>query len=347
MTIAGAHFDADAADNTVLFGDAAVAVSAASETELTVTVPAMTESQVAVAVKTGAGHSKSVPLKVSIAGEATALEPQVAFTGQTVLIRGAGLAEGAISVQIGGMEPRSMERAADGVRVVVPDLGLPEGSRTTVAVQAGPKARSFELLIGHLPLLLDVEPKSGRVGQKLVLSGRGFDPDRHANPVTFAGHPALVLSAKTTEITAVVPPPPAGDMHPEIAVAVTVAGSTSAERATYQVARGATSGFRPSFFPDAVTEITGDDPAIVATEIGPVLLLAGALGGLAPSARSPPLRRSTPWSTPRPGASPTSSCARALRPWSPWPVPHARCWQQRRRTSPPTRGDGMAAGRAG
>ena len=275
LTISGNHFDSDASDNTVLFGENAAAVSAASETELTVTVPAGTRSEVFLAVKTRAGRSNPVPLKVAIAGEATALEPDVAFTGQTVLIRGAGLAESSVDVQIGGMEPRSMERGTDGVRVVVPDLGLPDGSRTTVTVQAGPKSKSFELLIGHLPLLLDVEPKSGRVGEKLVLSGRGFDPDPRANSVLFGRHAALVLSAKPAELQVFVPATAASGDAPEIAVAVNVAGRTSQSPASFQVSRGAGAQFQPRFFPDAVPEMVGEDAAFVATELGPVFLFGG------------------------------------------------------------------------
>jgi hypothetical protein len=68
-------------------------------------------------------------------------------------------------------------------------------------------------------------------------------------------------------------------MQGELAVVVTAAGRASSSRATFQVSRGATAGFRPRFFPSPVTEYPGDDLAFVSTEIGPVLLLAGRAGG--------------------------------------------------------------------
>ena len=147
-------------------------------------------------------------------------------------------------------------------------------------------ARTFDLLIGRLPLVLGVKPETGPVGQIVAIRGRGFAADRHGNAVTFAGQPALVVSASPTELKAVVPPAPPGDIQPELAVVVTAGGRTSSSGTSFQLTRGATSGFRPRFFAAPVTEYPGDDLAFVSTELGPVLLLAGRAGGPSAAERS-------------------------------------------------------------
>jgi hypothetical protein len=162
------------------------------------------------------------------------------------------------------------------VRVTIPAVPLPEGSLTSLVLTAGAAApREFDLYIGRLPLVTDVSPPRGAVGERVVLQGRGFRPDPLANTVTFAAQPALVLSATATELSVVAPPPPAGDIAPELPIVVTVAGRASSGPAAYALVRGASSGFVPRFFAAPVTEFPGAGLVFVSTELGPVLLLGG------------------------------------------------------------------------
>jgi hypothetical protein len=94
--------------------------------------------------------------------------------------------------------------------------------------------------------------------------------------VTFGGQPALVLSATATEIAVIAPPPPLGDVTPELPIVVTVGGRASGGTAAFVLVRGGTSGFVPRFFASPVTEYPGEPLAFVSTELGPVLLLGGA-----------------------------------------------------------------------
>jgi hypothetical protein len=84
-----------------------------------------------------------------------------------------------------------------------------------------------------------------------------------------------VLSATATELAVVAPPPPAGDIAPELPIVVTVAGRASSGAAAFALQRGATSGFVPRFFAAPVTEFPGAGLVFVSTELGPVLLLGG------------------------------------------------------------------------
>ncbi len=218
---------------------------------------------------------------------ATALDPEVAMPGQSVLIRGEGFSGQRVSVQFAGMPSPSVEEVPGGLRVVVPQLPLPEGSTTSVVVDSGGKAsRSFPFIVGRLPLVIQATPARGAIGERVVLNGRGFDPEARSNLVTFGGRPALVLSATTIALTVVAPAPPSGDVQPDFPIAVTARGRSSSSNVSYTYQRRATSGFRPRFFAAAVPELPKEDLAFVSTELGPVLLLAGAGGGSSSAERA-------------------------------------------------------------
>jgi hypothetical protein len=276
VKLSGRHFAKDAGGNTVTFGAKRAQVTAASGTELTVVVPAGVQAKVPVAVETKGGRSQAVIVTVASAARATAVEPEVALPGQTVLIRGEGFEGQRISVLIGGTAAAFVEASPEGVRAVVPAIVAPEGSKAPVVVQAGDKPpKTFELLLGRLPLVMDVSPKRGGVGEVVTLSGRGFSPDPRANAVTFAGQPAVVLAATDHELKVVVPAPASGDVSPDLAVVVTAGGRSSSGTAAFGVSRAASSGFVPRFYPTPVVEFPGEGLVFVATEIGPVLLVGG------------------------------------------------------------------------
>jgi hypothetical protein len=276
VTLAGKHFAGEAAGNEVLFGKARAQVTKANDTVLEVVVPAGVKDQVPVVVLTRGGRSKPVTVTVLGRALATGLEPDVALPGQVVLVKGAGFQGQKLTAQVGGVAATAVEATAEGARVTIPAVPLPEGSRTSLVLTAGAAApKSFDLYLGRLPFVTDVSPRRGAVGDRVVLKGRGFRPDPLANAVTFATQAALVLSATATELTVVAPPPPAGDIAPELPIVVTVAGRASSGTSTYALLRGATSGFVPRFFAATVTEFPGAGLVFVSTELGPVLLLGG------------------------------------------------------------------------
>jgi hypothetical protein len=205
---------------------------------------------------------------------ADALVPDVALPGQAVLVKGAGFGDQKVSAQVGGVAA-PVEVTANGVRVTIPPVGLPEGSKTALLLVVGAASpKVFDLYVGRLPLVLEVVPPRGAIGERVVVKGRGFLPDPRANTVTFGGQTALVLSATPNELTVVAPPPPP-EMIAEVPVVVIVASHASGGTAAYYVQRRSTSGFVPRFFAGAVAEAPGEALAFVSTELGPVLLLGG------------------------------------------------------------------------
>jgi hypothetical protein len=277
VTLAGKSFPTDPGGSTVLFGDQRGAVTAATKTELKVIVPpALAAGDVPVVVETKGGRSAPVVLKVFRGPSVTALQPDVAPPGATIGIKGENLAGQPLTVQIGGAAAEVVEASADSIRAVVPPQALPEGQKVPVIVQVGTVAtKPVDLLIGRLPLVIEVDPKAGSLGDRVAVRGRGFDPNPIGNTVTFGAQPALVLTASAQELAVVVPAPAGAEVQPDVPVVVTAGGRASTSPVSFVMTRVATSSFIPRFYAAPVTEYPGEGLAFVSTELGPVLLLGG------------------------------------------------------------------------
>jgi hypothetical protein len=277
VTLSGRHFAKEPAENTVLFGTLPGTVSAASESELKVVVPQQAKAQLAVTVETKGGRSTPVSLDIIPVATANAVDPDVGLPGQSVLIRGDGFSAQRVAVRFAGLPAASVEEVPGGLRAVVPQIALPEGSATTVTVEtSGKPARSFPFILGRLPLVLEASPTKGAIGERVVLTGRGFAPQARANVVTIGGQPALVLSATATSLTLVAPAPPVGEISPDFPIVVSAGGRTSSGNTSFAYLRSSTSGFVLRFFPTPVAEYPAEDLVFVSTELGPTLLLGGA-----------------------------------------------------------------------
>ena len=285
ITVTGKHLVAGGG-STVLFGDQAGQVAAATSKELKIVVPTGIKDQAPVVVQTKHGRSNPMSFVAIAIPSVMALEPDVAMPGQMILIRGENLSGPRLAVEFGGMAAAAVEPAPEGVRAAVPDLRLPEGSKTSVTVRVGDKTtKALEFLVGRLPLVFEAKPSSSGVGDRVVLVGRGFLPGASANAVTFAGQPALVLSASPTELGVVAPAPPAGEIQPEVPVVVTAGGRASSPF-NFSLARSSTSGYLPRFFAAPVAEHADGGFVFVSTELGPVLLLGGKADAASPAERA-------------------------------------------------------------
>jgi len=279
VTLAGTHFGKDAASNSVFFGPTKAQVTEASATAIKAVVPQGLKAQVPVVVETSQGRSRPLSITVRVEATTTGVSPDVVMPGQTVLVRGEGLQGQNLSALVGGVTAPSVEAVPEGARITIPSLPLPEGSRTQLVLNTGSgPPRTFDLYLGRLPLVIEIEPKRGAIGDRVVLKGRGFMPEPLQNAVSFAGQPALVLKASPSELTVIAPPPPQGEIQPELPIVVTAGGRASTGGPSFTPARGSTSGFVPAFFAAPVVEFPGSGYVFVSTEIGPVLLFGGPAG---------------------------------------------------------------------
>jgi hypothetical protein len=276
VTLTGKNFGADAAANTVLFGQLKAQVTEATATEIKAVVPAGAKAAMRVVVQTDQGRSNPVNVTIRAEATATAVSPDVAMPGQVVLVRGEGLAGQTLKATVAGADSPSVEATAEGARVTIPNVPLPEGTKTNLVLETGSgPPKTFEIYIGRLPLVTEVAPKFGPIGERVVLSGRGFMPDPLANSVSFAGQPALVVQASATSLTVIAPAPPPEEIQPELPIVVTAGGRASTSHAVFAMQRGSSSGYQPRFFAAPVVEFPGSGYAFVSSELGPVLLLGG------------------------------------------------------------------------
>ena len=273
IALTGQYFAEDAAKNTVRFGQATAEVMGGNATGLTVTVPEVPEAasgqEVKVVVQTRGGRSKPLGFKLTRTPKVAALEPEAALPGETVTLRGQSLG-GAVTVTVGGAAARVVEAQGDVIKFQVPNLPATPARTEPVLVQIGDRAsKAVDLLIGKLPVILDVAPPRGNSGERVTIRGRGFAAAPEANKVTFAGAEALVLAAGPSELQVAVPLAAGGAIEAEIVVEA--GGRATTNRTVFTYTGLSAASFRPRFVPtDAGTTRA---QAFVATQLGPLILL--------------------------------------------------------------------------
>jgi hypothetical protein len=280
VTVVGTDFASTPPANTVRIGDLAGQVTGATHTQLTVVVPqalaARAPADVPLVVETGGGRSSPKTVSVFVTPKVTSLEPDVALPGEEVVAKGQHFGGSALSVQVDGVTAPVLESGATSVRFRVPEeLPATVGKNVNVVVSTGREStKPARLVIGRLPMLIDVTPVGGVAGTRVTLKGRGFDPDPAANVVRFAGRPALVLQGSATELVVSAPGLSGSQSQDVSEIAVQVRG-TWTNAVAFTLSRPSSQAYSPRYFAAPVTDHSGHDHVFVANELGPVFLLTG------------------------------------------------------------------------
>jgi hypothetical protein len=284
VTVSGSGFGKDPGKLVVRFGPAAGTILSATETQMAVTIPeavATTTADVSVTVEARGGRSNALFFKVSASPKVTSLTPDVGMPGDEIIAKGKGLAGKSTAVLVAGQTAEMLESQPTSIRFKVPDVPVTPGQAAAVVVQVGTESsRAVNLLLGRLPLVLEVAPLRASAGERVTVKGRGFDPSPAGNAVTFAGQPSLVFSASDTELSVSVPSIQSASTQTEAPVVVQAKGRTSNPGA-FSLLRVSPGYFAPRYFPAPVPEHAGQDHAFISTDLGPSLLLGGR--GDAPS----------------------------------------------------------------
>ena len=279
ITINGTGFEDSASANTVRFGDAVATVTNASATSLAVTVPEVAvpaAKGISITVQGKGGRSNALFVKIARLPRITRLEPDVARPGTEVTVHGQHFDGGPVTVRVGGEKVEVKDATAESLRVKVPDTAGTEGQSVSVTVEMGTDtARAVPLLLGRLPLIVEVAPSFGAIGQRVTIKGRGFDPVATGNKVMIGGSAALVLAAGLSELQVAAPAAPTTGSQEALPVIVEARGATSSGRSTFALAHPLSGNARMRFFPAPAPQGAPDRYAFVSTEIGPVLLLTG------------------------------------------------------------------------
>jgi hypothetical protein len=280
VMLSGRRFDPEAARNQVFFGEKGVPALASTGATLTVVVPDAppTGGQVSVVVETPRGRSGAMPFQIQTSLMVSGVEPEAAMPGEEVTARGQGFAEGPASVTVGGQAATVVAARRDGLRFRIPALGAEPGTAVPVVVRVGSDtAKPVDLVLGRLPIVLAVSPPRGGPGERVTVKGRGFAADPAGNGVTFGGIAALVLSASPRELVVLAPNPGLQRVRNDADVVVRAGGQASTTHAVYTVVRPSGAAYVLRFFPAAAAEATLL-PVHVATDLGPLLVLASPAG---------------------------------------------------------------------
>jgi hypothetical protein len=274
VALSGQSFAEDAAKNTVRFGDSPAQIMGGNSTGLTVTVPEVPQAasgqEVKVVVQTRGGKSLPVAFKLNRTPNVAGLSPEAALPGEAVILRGRSLG-GAVTVTVGGAAARVLEAKGDSIKFQVPNLPPTPARTEPVIVLVGDRvSQSVDLLIGKLPVILEVAPARGDSGDRIVLRGRGLAAPAEANKVTFAGASALVLGGGPGELQVAAPMGPAGITEAE--VVVEAGGKPTTNRMVFTYSRPSVISFHPHFV--ATDAGSTRAQALVASQLGPLLLLS-------------------------------------------------------------------------
>ncbi len=277
LQINGTSFDADASRNTVHVGDAVAKVVSATREQIVITVPDIdvpgNSADLPVRVDTRAGGSNALFAKVVSRPKVATVQPDVAMTGDEIELAGHNFGKSP-TVVVGGQVAKPVAASPTSLKFRLPDLQIPLGTVVKVIVQAGTESSSpADLLVGRLPVVLAVAPARAQAGERIAVRGRGFDPSRTGNVVLVNSQPALVLSASPTEIVAIVPAV-GGDPQTPAHVLVQVRGTNSSTDRGLTVVRPSAASFRPRYFAAPIADGGVHEHVVVASELGPVLLLS-------------------------------------------------------------------------
>jgi hypothetical protein len=282
LTLRGSAFDEVLDRNAVHVGSAPARVVSASPQRLEVTLPrelgVPLPAALPVAVEVGGRRSNALTLEVAPALRVTQLQPSVARPGETVSATLEPADARADSVQVAGQAAALIASEPGVVRFRVPAMA--EAARVPVEVGvAGERAERAYLAVGSLPLVAEVTPPRGQVGDRVELRGLGFHADAAGNRVRFGDAEALVLSATPESLIVSAPPgAPLREGEAELPISVEALGASSSHAARYVLVRPPPGSFRPRFYAAPVPELPGPDHALVSTELGAVMLLSGTGG---------------------------------------------------------------------
>jgi hypothetical protein len=279
VTIAGKNLGGTPEQNEVLFGDVAGRVVEASPTQLRVVVPSMRllqgeDTPLSVRVSVGGRASKPLSVTVFDAAKISRLNPEVAMPGDVIELEGVGWGRENTVVKIGDQPAEIVSSSNTQLRVQVPALQVATGATVpVVVVAAGTSSAPAQLLLGRLPIITQLVPARAGQGDLVVLKGKGFSAEPSANQVHVAGVPALVAAATDSELQVVVPrlPPLAANTAAPIELHVTGLSNTGQGQLVI------TPGNDPVdlvFIAEPFIDAAGHPHALIATELGPVLVLS-------------------------------------------------------------------------
>jgi len=281
VTVTGRNFSGDPAGNVVRFeGTREGRVVRASASQLQVEVPDVPAAvgrpnRVPVTVTVGGRSSDAFLVAVYQAPRIHGLSPSVAMSGEEIVLAGTGWGPGA-SVRFGTMDVPVVDVTDSTIKVRVPAISGPPGTSVPVVVSMGADpSNPAPFILGRLPLVLSLDPRSAAAGDVVTIEGRGFDRDPAKDQVRIAGARALVAPGSEEQLKVAVPfvDAPAG----AAAVEVKVAGLDNTGQGSLTLAAPA-DPVDLRFTAEPFEDEAGHAHAALSTALGPAFVLSAAGG---------------------------------------------------------------------
>ncbi|PYQ07329.1 MAG: hypothetical protein DMF83_09905 [Acidobacteria bacterium] len=281
LTVTGKNFSPTPSSNLVRFeGSRDGRVVSATPTQLQVEVPDVPAAtgrpnRVPVTVTVGARTSDASLIAVYQAPRIHGLSPSVAMPGEDVVLAGSGWGQGA-AVRFGNVDVPVVEVTSSTIKVRVPQIAGPPGTSVPVVVSMGADpSNPAPFILGRLPLILSVEPRTAGAGDIVTIHGRGFTRDPARDVVRVAGTRAVVGTSSEEELKFVVPflEAPGGDVPLELRIA----GLDSVGQSTLTLAAAA-DPVDLRFSAEPFEDEAGHLHAVISTALGPTFVLSAAGG---------------------------------------------------------------------
>ena len=278
ITLTGAHLGETVAQTSASIGGRPARVVQAGVGSLRLEVPELPaipgrDSSVPVVVTTSRGESNAATIGLFQAPRLKAIVPDVGMPGENVVLTGTSLATGA-TVRFGDLEAAVVQAADGSLTVTVPALTVAPGTEVPVVTAMGADpSNALPFVVGKVPMLTAIEPRSASPGDLVTVTGRGFNAQPAANVVRVDGAPALVISASARGLQFVVPRVTGGVG----AITIGVPGSEHVAREEISIAllpEPATFQFVAEPFAD----VPGHEHAAVSTGLGPAFIVTTAQG---------------------------------------------------------------------
>jgi len=292
LVVTGERFGASAGDTIVLLDGQPAQVVTSNSGRIEAKVPDLhlaAGERRDVQLQVHVGRKRSTPLVVQIrmVPKIDGLSPDVASPGEELLIAGSGWAPGGVQVLFDGRAGEVRDIAPAYLRVRVPPLESPQGSTVRVVIASGPdRSDPAALVLGRLPVVTSVEPRSAAVGDVITVRGRGLRGTPGEHTVLIGGTPALVYAAGDGRIELMVPShAPVGEEPLELRVR----GYPNPALTTLTIS--------PAMDPIALRFVAepfadgGRVRAAVSTELGPAFVLSYAGGRSAAERAAETVRR--------------------------------------------------------
>jgi hypothetical protein len=235
VTINGANFSANSADNIVRFGEVQANVTAATTTQLTVTVPSGATTQTICVTVNGLTTCSGIQFIVTSSAlqpVITSFNPTGGPVGTTVIITGSNFSSNGVDniVRFGNMQADLFGATSTQLNVTVPNGATTNPISVTVSGLTGYSSMPFTVTTDQPPIIAGINPTSGPVGSTVTINGENFSQNPENNIVMFGDVLATVTGGNQNQITVLVPEGADGQ-----SISVTVNGMTAYSGVTFTV----------------------------------------------------------------------------------------------------------------